>query len=237
MQVLDDGGYAINDRISIPGEGVSDFVFGLGWLLEIVELSSGDYFFYSDGEEVRPGGRRFGVFYPPFTFVRAFARSVEGRVEGVGSETTLPELPSFPFIFQTHHNGTFKTTRQAICILTEATDRQSIAINTRPSRISLNAKRLIDENYVIDPSISRIARRLDVSHEHLSRQFKKDYGISPGKYLHALRVAEATFRLSLGREIVDISLDVGYNDLSRFYKQFRKTTGTSPSVCRKQVSR
>jgi two-component system response regulator YesN len=76
---------------------------------------------------------------------------------------------------------------------------------------------------------------LNISHEHLSRQFKKDYGLSPSAYLHKLRVAEATFRLTLGEEIIDISQDVGYNDLSRFYKQFKKATHTSPAVCRKQV--
>ena len=91
------------------------------------------------------------------------------------------------------------------------------------------------ENYLVYPSIARIADRLKVSHEHLSRQFKKDYALTPSAYLHKLRVAEATFRLALGEEIVDISLDVGYNDLSRFYKQFRKATRTSPAVCRKQV--
>ena len=103
------------------------------------------------------------------------------------------------------------------------------------SPVSSKTKRLIDDNYLIYPSIARIAERLKVSHEHVSRQFKKDYGLTPSAYLHKLRVAEATFRLSKGEEIIDISLDVGYNDLSRFYKQFRKATRTSPAVCRKQV--
>ena len=237
MQVLDDGGYAISDRMKIPGEGVSDFVFGRGWLVEMIDVTSGDYFFYSDGDEVRPLGRRFGVFYPPFAFVRCFVRNLKGRVVGVGSEEGLRELPSYPFIFETERKDAFRTTREAISLLHASTNRRSILINTQPSPITIGAKQLIDENYLVDPSIARIARRLRISHEHLSRQFKKDYGVSPSRYLHALRVAEATFRLSLGREIVDVSLDAGYNDLSRFYKQFRKNTGTSPSVCRKQVSR
>ena len=91
---------------------------------------------------------------------------------------------------------------------------------------------------VDDVGVGKVpADRLKVSHEHLSRQFKKDYGLTPSAYLHKLRVAEATSRLSKGEEIIDISLDVGYNDLSRFYKQFRKATRTSPAVCRKQVLR
>jgi len=109
---------------------------------------------------------------------------------------------------------------------------QSIEFNSRPSLLSIRAKRIIDENYRIYPSIARIAKRLGVSHEHTTRGFKRDYGMSPSAYLHQLRVAEATHKLTLGEEIVDISMDVGYNDLSRFYKQFRKATKTSPGDCR-----
>ena len=100
------------------------------------------------------------------------------------------------------------------------------------SALSLKAKRLIDENHLADPSIARIAERLGVSHPHLSRQFKKDFGMSPSNYLRKLRVADAPLRLVRGEQIINVSGDVGYNDLSRFYKQFRKTTNTSPGVCK-----
>ena len=46
MQVLEDGGYAISDRIDITGEGTDNFIFGHGWLLEIITLTGGDYYFH-----------------------------------------------------------------------------------------------------------------------------------------------------------------------------------------------
>ena len=235
MQVLDDGGYAISDTVDIPGEGVSDFVFARGWLLEIVATTGGEYYFLSDDKEVRPTQCRFGVFYPPFTWVRAYARNFRGHVVGVGSEEIPPGLPDWPFLFETDDACVFTRTDDAIKVLGSCRNRRSILVNTNPSPLAANAKRLIDENYMVYPSIARIAERLNVSHAHLSRQFKKDYGVSPSSYLHKLRVAEATFRLTLGEEIIEISQDVGYNDLSRFYKQFRKATSTSPAACRKQV--
>ena len=182
-----------------------------------------------------PATNHFGVFYPPFTFVRAFTRNITGRITGIGREEMIPGLPNASFIFETDHVGDLDRTDAAIRIIESGRNRQPIDVCTSPSLVSLKAKRLIDENYLVYPSISRIASRLKISHEHLSRQFKKDYGVSPSAYLHKLRVADATFRLSIGQEIVDISLDVGYNDLSRFYKQFRKATRTSPAVCRKQL--
>ena len=235
MRVVRDGVYAIRDDFEISGEGSSEFIFARGWLLEIVKLDAGDYWFFSDDQPVRPDGSRFGVFYPSFSFVRAFARKVSGTTTGIGCEEAFPFLPDHPLIFKTGYAGELATVDQAREVLSEARDRRSIEVNTHPSAVSRGAKRLIDENYLVYPSIARIADRLKVSHEHLSRQFKKDYGLTPSAYLHKLRVAEATFRLALGEEIIDISLDVGYNDLSRFYKQFRKATSMSPAVCRKQV--
>jgi AraC-like DNA-binding protein len=234
MQRLPDGGYAISAEIDIPSEGTSDFMFARGWLLEIVELTGGEYHFISDRKPVRPRGKRFGVFYPPFTFVRAYSREMRGATVGIGSERAYDRLPTSPMLFETDHRGEIKSVETALDILACCRNQQLISVNTDPSQVSSKTKRLIDENYLIYPSIARIANRLKISHEHLSRQFKKDFGLSPSAYLHKLRVAEATFRLSLGEEIIEIAHDVGYNDLSRFYKQFRKTTRTSPAACRKQ---
>lgn len=232
MNSLPGGGYTIDDRLEISGGGEGYFVFGRGWLLEIVDIDKGDYCFLSDGKEVRPLIGHFGVFYPPFSFVKPSIRNVTGRVRGVGSVEIRRGLPKRPFIFETDFDGDFVQLDQAIKVIDSAEKRSSIEVNSSPSLLSQAVKRLIDENYLVYPSIARIAARLKVSHAHLSRQFKKDYGLSPGAYLHHLRVAEATFRLAVGEPIIDVSHEVGYNDLSRFYKQFRKATSTSPAVCR-----
>jgi AraC-like DNA-binding protein len=116
-------------------------------------------------------------------------------------------------------------------MLNASYNRQSIEISPAPSLLSLKAKRLIDENYLIQPSIARVAARLGVTHEHLTRQFKRDFSMTPSAYLHNMRISEATFRLSKGEEIIAVSQDVGYNDLSRFYKQFRKATTKTPGYC------
>jgi len=237
MQILDDGGYAISGRFDIPGEGESNFVFARGWLVEIVEVEQGEYRFISDGKEVSAARRRFGVFYPPFSLIRTFVKDAKGIVRGVGAVERPAQLPTTPFIFETDFDSDFTAISEASEVLASARRRRSIEVNTSPSLISIKAKRLIDENYLIYPSISRIAARMKVSPEHLSRQFKRDLGISPSSYLHQLRVADATFRLSVGEEIIDISHEVGYNDLSRFYKQFRKSTRSSPAACRKILSR
>lgn len=232
MQFLSDGSYAIEDEVSIEGEGISPFVFCAGWLLEIIEIDSGEFYFYRDSQKIASATRRFGIFYPPFTIVSSYVRNLKGKVSGVGQTDVLPGLPETPVIFETDFQGSFTAAAKALEIVSSAQNIQSIELNSNPSLLSIRTKRLIDENYLVFPSISRIAARLKVSHAHLSRQFKRDYAMSPSEYLHHLRVADATFRLSIGEPIIDISHEVGYNDLSRFYKQFRKNTKTSPALCR-----
>lgn len=233
MQLRQDGSFSFSDQIDIEGDGCSFFVFGGAWMMEILDLAEGEYFFFSNGVPVRPGSGRFGIYYPPFSIINGCAKEMKGWVKGVGAigdpPTGLPEVPS---IFETTFQGELTSGEQAAEIIQAATDIQSIEFNSKPSLLSIRAKRLIDENYRIYPSIAKIAARVGVSHAHLTRGFKRDYGMSPSAYLHQLRVAEATHKLSLGEEIIDISMDVGYNDLSRFYKQFRKATKTSPGDCR-----
>lgn len=236
MKTFADGSYAIDDRVEIKGEGVSPFVFCTGWLLEIVRVESGEFYFLVDGSEVRPVSDRFGVFYPPFTIVRSCVNNLKGSIVGVGTTEFLSGLPKEPFIFETDFDRPFTSAADALTIIASARGRQSIKVKSKPSLLSLQSKKLIDENYFVFPSISRIAVRLNVSHEHLSRQFKRDFSMSPSEYLLHLRVADATFRLSVGEEIIDISHEVGYNDLSRFYKQFRKNTRTSPAQCRSMLT-
>jgi len=237
MQVLEDGSYIIDDRIDLPGEGGGPFVFCRGWLLEVVEIEAGEYFFFSNGREVRPAGGRYAAFYPPFSIVRTFVRDVKGTVAGVGSLDVPEGLPSGPIIFETDFTGPFTSAAEAVEVIANGRGHHSIEACSNPSLLSKRAKRLIDENYLAFPSIGRISDRLNVSHAHMTRQFKRDFEMTPSDYLHHLRVADATFRLSTGQPIIDISHEVGYNDLSRFYKQFRKNTNTSPAHCREMLDR
>ncbi len=236
MRVLKDGSYTFSDRLEISGDGGGNFVFARGWLLEIIDIEAGEYSFISDGTIIHPSIPRFGAYYPPFSLVKTHVINGIGRVKGIGSTEPLFDLPDSPILFATSFDGEFTDKHQALEILAASFGRQTIDINSSPSLLSIRTKRLIDDNYLASPSISRIATRLKVSGPHLSRQFKRDYGLSPSGYLHQLRVTDATLRLALGEEIVDISHEVGYNDLSRFYKQFKRTTRTSPGACRELLS-
>jgi AraC-like DNA-binding protein len=227
---LPDGTYLFEDELRIKDTVTAAVVTCTGWLLEMHELSGGDLYFLRGKAEIRPRGKRFGVFYPPYTLVRACFHNAQGTLLGLAGTTPLPaSIGTVPFIFETTLPLKPRTLTE---ILEAGRNRQSVDANPNASSLSIKARKLIVEGHSSDASIGRIAARLGVSNEHLSRQFRRDYSMSPRAYLHQLRLADAPLELARGGAIAEVSHDSGYGDLSRFYKQFRKTTGTSPGICR-----
>ena len=206
------------------------------WLLEMYELKAGELFFVSGQAEIHPNTKCVGIFYPPFTITQPCFRKMKGRVIGIAATNPFPEIPRVPTIFEMSSLTLPSGAEQVSEILKAGCHHQSIEVNPKASSLSVRAKGLIDTTRAMAPSIARIAARLGVTPEHLSRQFRRDYGMSPRAYLHQLRLADAPLRLAMGDAIADVSQDVGYGDLSRFYRQFRKSTRTSPGRCRTMIA-
>ena len=229
---LADGAYLFQDDLEVHGLLVAKVITCTAWLIELYELKSGSVSFTSGTKEVKATAKCFGVLFPPFTISQPSVENAKGRLMGVAATNSLPKgLPGVPTIFETRSAELPTGVEQVFDIVRLGKNHRSVELNPKPSVLSIKAKDLIDENYLAYPSIARVAQRLGVSHEHLSRQFKRDFEISPNAYLHQLRLADAPLKLARGEEIINVSQDIGYNDLSRFYKQFRKSTKTSPGVC------
>jgi AraC-like DNA-binding protein len=160
--------------------------------------------------------------------------NVKFRWVGLGAalSTAPANWMTVPLIFDLPINELPGSADEVIEILQEPRLYESIECNTRPSLLAKRAKKIIDGCWSDAPSIASIARSLGVTHEHLTRQFKKDFGLAPNTYLHKIRLNQAIWKLTQGERIADVSFDVGYNDLGRFYKQFRKFMKTSPGSCK-----
>lgn len=233
---LSDGLHFFEDDFEVKDFLTANVITCQGWLLELVELKSGELFFQTGEETIRPTVKQIGIFYPPFTFTRPCFRSAEGRFIGAAGINPLKTKFTLPICFAIKFPKSLKNLQTIEKLLASVQNFQTIEANPKASLLSVKAKRLIDGNYQIYPSIARIAAQLRVTHAHLTRQFKHDFGMSPNKYLHQLRIADATFRLSQGEPIIRVSNEVGYNDLSRFYKQFRHSTAQSPKSCQAKLT-
>ena len=103
-----------------------------------------------------------------------------------------------------------------------------------PSPISRGAKTALDGTYREVCAIAAIARRLGVSHAHLTRRFKRDYGVSPVQYRQHIRIRDANERLFRGEAIASVAFDVGYQDLSGLYRGFREMCHVPPGEIKKR---
>ena len=231
-RLLGDGVYCFEAEVIADAAVPVTVVTGAAWLLELYKMARGEVSFLSGTQRVQPNSRRFAVLFPPFTICRICFDQVDGHVAGFADDASLPaEFTTTPTMFETAPRPVFDR-RDVFELIRAGRNFAPIPANACASALCLRAKRMIDASYLRPTSLAAIAHRLDVTAEHLSRQFKRDFGMSPSAYLHQVRVADAPLKLARGEEIASIAGDVGYRDLSRFYKQFRKATQSSPAACR-----
>jgi AraC family transcriptional regulator len=78
------------------------------------------------------------------------------------------------------------------------------------------------------------ARATCYSKFHFCRLFRKATGVTPRRFLSALRLKESrNLLLDTGFTVSDISCSVGYNSVGTFSSRFTKSIGLSPSVFRR----
>ena len=86
-----------------------------------------------------------------------------------------------------------------------------------------------------DLRLSTLCKHVSVSPAHFSRTFRKATGMTVTEYVVAKRIAFAKERLLATDDPVHrISADCGFESLPYFHKKFKKHTGDSPQVYRKQ---
>lgn len=62
----------------------------------------------------------------------------------------------------------------------------------------------------------------------IARQFRRQFGTSPHRYLLMRRLGSARERISLGEPLADIAADTGFADQAHFSRHFKKAYGLTP---------
>ena len=80
---------------------------------------------------------------------------------------------------------------------------------------------MIRNNYTGEIDMTSISCKAGVSHEHVCRCFRKYLGITPSQYVNALRLEKAAnLLITTNMDILQISCEVGFNNVSYFCRQF-----------------
>lgn len=92
----------------------------------------------------------------------------------------------------------------------------------------------MQENLSEPLTVDDMARAAMFSKFHFTRIFQRVTGVSPGRFLSALRLQRAKHLLvSTSLNVADISLRVGYNSVGTFSSRFTRSVGMSPTTYRR----
>ncbi len=87
-------------------------------------------------------------------------------------------------------------------------------------------------------AIEALASEMHVSYRTLNRRFLDITGLSPLSYLHGLRIERAKELLECTPQgMAEITLAVGYEDVSSFRRLFKRSAGITPARYRQQFGR
>ena len=95
----------------------------------------------------------------------------------------------------------------------------------------------IDREYAQPLDVEALARGVNMSAGHLSRQFRLAYGEAPYGYLMTRRIERAMALLRRGDlTVTEVCFAVGCSSLGTFSTRFTELVGVPPSVYRDQAS-
>ncbi|MDU2122573.1 MAG: AraC family transcriptional regulator [Clostridium celatum] len=109
--------------------------------------------------------------------------------------------------------------------------KNNLTINTTDKiKLVLN---YINYHYSEDISINTLAELCEYSEYHFMRFFKKHIGLTCVQYINNLRLEKSSILLtSTNNAIMDISLEVGFDNLSYFNKLFKRKYNLTPKEFR-----
>ncbi len=92
------------------------------------------------------------------------------------------------------------------------------------------AREMIHTCFAEPMSLATVAREVGVDATHLARRFRFHFGMSVGRYIQEIRLAEAT-RLFVDRSmpISEAAIAAGFSDHAHFTRLFRRRFGATPS--------
>lgn len=95
-----------------------------------------------------------------------------------------------------------------------------------------NVCSFLQENYAEKIYLDELCRHAHLSKSTLLRAFVKSKGVTPYRYLEAIRINEAKKLLEQGMPPVEAALQTGFSDQSHFTNFFNRFIGLAPGVYR-----
>ena len=99
------------------------------------------------------------------------------------------------------------------------------------------ARDRMDRDYAKPLDVEALARGVNMSAGHFSREFRRAYGESPYGYLMTRRIERAMALLRRGDlSVTEVCFEVGCSSLGTFSTRFTELVGVPPSTYRREAT-
>jgi AraC-like DNA-binding protein len=130
--------------------------------------------------------------------------------------------------------GNFDTTWHYRTVTSTPAEAQRL----RDLKLLRRVRDRMDREYAQPLDVEALARGVNMSAGHLSRQFKIAYGESPYSYLMTRRIERGMALLRRGDlSVTEVCFAVGCQSLGTFSTRFTELVGMPPSAYREQTAR
>lgn len=110
---------------------------------------------------------------------------------------------------------------------------------SRPATASNRFKPVISyiqKNLQDEISIEHLSRAAFMSEPHFYRSFKKHFGVTPIAYINNKRIKTAMMMMrAMDCSLKEIAFASGFNNLSYFFRTFKRCTGCTPTEYKKSL--
>ena len=223
IQRLEAGLLRLDQQIQVADVQKGLDVTGRFWVFAIVHVSSGTIEYVSSNNRITPPAPFYGMYAPPYCVVEVILNRSHSYSKGLASARKLPEdYPQEPVVFSVPSQRCPASISEMGELIRTAPQIIKVGRDIDPSPLAIRIKEAIDWSYTLPLPLSKIAAELRISPAMMSRYFKKAYGMPPVHYRHHIRTMDGMMRLLDGEAVTDVFQQVGFDDLSRFYRHFKR---------------
>lgn len=173
---------------------------------------------------------KYGMIVPRHSIIEW--KFLAPRITWFAYSSTLPYPSDFPKDVQIYSltDDNIFLSQDSIKNVIQSRRPDLILSRTTSNAYAEKLKTKIDNSFQSNIDLTSFAKELNISKEWLIKYFKKTFHITPIAYRNKKRLMEAFLRLHLNHNsVLELSHQVGFNDLKQFNTLFKTNMRTQPS--------
>ncbi len=221
---------ALKRRITLRGEQWVGDALGPRWMCGIIELPYGELEFQKGDKLFLLTQGKYFVVFPPFCCLKFKIKEALVLVNAVISKRPFKFLSGkSPLYIRTDMNQLPKNFQGISDSIVRAYNGHGLLLASSAHIIAERAKFAIDDDFGNPTSLGEVAKYINTTQAQMTRAFKQAFIFTPVEYRTHMRISNSIHELLYNRPICDVFQSVGFSDLSRFNKNFKKLLTVSPS--------